>query len=199
MLDGRQLRIELAGLQANLQSEKKKHDAALANRDISTAQIAMLNVKQLKSEIDWVQRKLENLEICAPIDGVVVAGDLQKSEGAPVQIGQNLFEIGPLDRMLVEIEIPESEIRYVREGQTAKVIFDAFPFEKFIGEIIRVHPQAELRDDNSVFVADVEIDNRNQKLRPGMKGRGRIRSSWQPLGWNLFHGSYESVRAWLVW
>ncbi len=198
-LDGRQLRIELSALQASLQSEQKKHDAALAGRDIANSQIALLEVKRLKSEIQLIEQKLKNLEIRSPIDGIIVSGDLEKVEGAPIEIGQNLFEIGPLDQMLVEVEIDESEIRYVKPGQQVHVLFDAFPFKKFTGEIIRIHPRAEIRDDKSVFIANVEIANNDEMLRPGMKGRCRIQSNWQPLGWNLFHRSYESVRGWLVW
>ena len=198
-LDGRQLRIELSALQATLQSEQKKHDAALASRDVASSQIANLEVKRLRSEIQLIQRKLKNLEIRSPIDGIIVSGDLEKVEGAPIEIGQNLYEIGPLDQMLVEVEIDEAEIRFVEPGQPVKVLFDAFPFDKFNGKIIRIHPRAEIRDEKSVFIADVEIPNENEMLRPGMKGRCRTRSNWHPLGWNLFHRSYESVRGWLVW
>ena len=198
-LDGRQLRIELSARQASLQSEQKKHDSALAARDIASSQIALLEVKRLKSEIQLIESRLKNLEIRSPIAGIVVSGDLEKVEGAPVEIGQKLYEIGPLDQMLVEVEIDEAEIRYVKPGQQVQVRFDSFPFEKFSGSIVRIHPRAEIRDDKSVFIADVEIPNDQEMLRPGMKGRCRIQSSWYPVGWNLFHRSYESVRGWLVW
>ncbi len=198
-LDGRQLRIELAGLQASLESEKKKHDAALAQRDVASSQIALLEVRRLEADIELTKDKLKNLIIRSPIDGIVVSGDLEDAEGAPVDVGQTLFEIAPLDRMLVEVEVEEAEVCYAKPGQKVDVLFDAFPFDKFEGKVLRIHPRTEIREDRSIFVAEVELENSNGQLRPGMKGRCRVQSDWHPLGWNLFHRSFENVRGWLVW
>ena len=77
--------------------------------------------------------------------------------------------------------------------------FDAFPFETFDGEIERIHPRAELLDTESVFVAEVSLENASGQLRPGLKGRARIQGERHPLGWNLFHGAFEKARQWLIW
>ena len=36
--------------------------------------------------------------------------------------------------------------------------------------------------------------NEDGKLRPGMRGRVKIRSGWKPLGWVLFHKPWNYVR-----
>ena len=46
----------------------------------------------------------------APFDGVLVSGDLSHSVGAPVERGEVLFELAPLDDYLVVLEVPEAEV-----------------------------------------------------------------------------------------
>ena len=198
-LDGRQLRIELAGLQAELKGTSKRRSAAMANNQIADAQIAMSEMKKLKSEIQLLEDKLENLEIRSPINGIVVAGDLEKVEGAPVEMGQTLFEVGPLNEMLAEIAIPEEEIPYVEAGMTIDIKLNAFPFETWSGTISKIHPKSEIINDKSVFIAEVTLSNSELKLKPGMKGHSKINSKAYPIGWNLFHYPFEQIRYWTIW
>ena len=199
LMDARQLRMELSGLSADRESERKKRDSALARGSVAESQIARSEMARLDSEISIVSTRLDNTEIRSPIDGVIVSGDLDKAQGAPMEMGQNLFEVGPLENMLVEIQIPENEIQYVSVGQEVRFEFDAFPFESFTGSIERIHPRAEIVDSDSVFIAEINLENTSGQLRPGLKGRAKILGDRHPLGWNLFHGAIEKSRRWLIW
>ncbi|HMO14844.1 MAG TPA: efflux RND transporter periplasmic adaptor subunit [Pirellulaceae bacterium] len=199
VLDGRQLRIELAGLEAQYDGAKKKRDSSLAKGQIAESQIAQSEMTKLEAEIENIQYKLANLEVRSPLAGIVVVGDLDKVAGATVEIGQTLFEIGPLDQMLVEIGIPENEIRYVEPGMLATIKFNAFPFESWQGEIESIHTRAEIIDDQVVFIAELKLPNELLKLKPGMQGKTRIKSHARPLGWNWFHHAYEKARMLLLW
>ena len=198
-MDGRILRIELSGLQAEYAGAKKKRDLALAQGDIANSQIARSEMKRHEARIRLLEQRTRNLEVCSPIDGIVVSGDLHKVEGAPLEMGQTLFEVAPLDQMISEIAIPESEIQYVKAGQEVSMKLSAFPFKTWAGTIKRIHPRAEIVDDESVFVAEVALKNDGVELRPGMKGSAKIQSGWAPLGWNLFHRPWETVRYWTIW
>ena len=198
-LEGRQLRIELAGLEAELMGTSKRRSAAMASNQIADAQISLSEMKKLKSQIQLVNDKLKNLEIRSPIDGIVVAGDLEKVEGAPVEMGQTLFEVGPLDKMLAEISIPENEIPYVHPGMNINIKLNAYPFKTWVGTVAKIHPKTEIRNLESVFIAEVELDNIEMKLKPGMKGQAKVKSDAYPIGWNLFHHPLEKLRYWTVW
>ena len=199
IMDGRQLRIKLSGLQAEHNGAKKKRDSSLAKADYAQAQIALSEMKGLAAEIELLQQQVENLEIRSPIDGIIVSGDLEKVEGAPLEMGQTLYEVGPLDEMLAEVAIPESEIQYVKEGMPVTLKLDSFPFQNWYGEIQKIHPRTEIVDDESVFIAKVRIENDELLLRPGLNGTAKIRANSFPLGWNLFHRAWESVRYWTIW
>ena len=62
----------------------------------AAAQIDQLEIQRQEVKRQLLERRLANLEIKSPIDGIVVAGDLQRSEGVPVNVGQVLYEVAPL-------------------------------------------------------------------------------------------------------
>ncbi len=198
-MDASQLRMEMSSLQADMERERKKRDSALARRNVAESQIASSEMKRLASEVAIISNRLSHTEIRSPIDGVIISGDLDKAEGAPMETGQNLFEVGPLEKILVEILIPENEIQHVAAGMPVRFEFNAFPFETFRGEIQRIHPRAEVLDQQCVFVAHVQLDNETKRLRPGLKGRAKILGETHTLGWNLFHGVWENARKVLIW
>jgi hypothetical protein len=76
---------------------------------------------------------------------------------------------------------------------------NAFPFETWTGTIAKIHARSEIRDQDSVFVAEVELNNEDLKLKPGMQGRAKVIGKAYPLGWNLFHRPLEQLRYWTIW
>ena len=60
---------------------------------IAEAQQANLEMKRLDMKRQLLAERQQHLQIRSPISGTVVSGDIEKSEGAPLAIGQNLFEI----------------------------------------------------------------------------------------------------------
>ena len=114
-------------------------------------------------------------------------------------VGERLFEIAPLERMVVEVAVPEADVPWVKEGQTVEIVLDAWPETTWTGQLSRVHPRAEIRDEEHVFIAEVLLENPEALLRPGMRGRAKIEGPAKPLGWNLFHKPWYELRYWLGW
>ncbi len=198
-MDEREIRWELAGLNADLARAEKERDAALAVHQTSSAQLAKLEMDRLQLSIRLLEHRVKNLAIKSPIGGVVVTGDLQKAEGAPLSIGQSLFEIAPLQEMVAEIYVPEDEIAHLSNGMSVRVDLEAFPGRDIRGRVDRVHPHAEVVDDQSVFIAELKLDNPDASLRPGMNGRASVESGRRNLGWVLFHKPWISFRRALAW
>ena len=130
---------------------------------------------------------------------MVVSGDHREAEGVPLEAGQSLFEIAPLERMVIEICIPEEDIRHVADGQIVRLQLDADPEAILEATIRRIHPRAELRDNENVFVAEAELQNEELRLRPGMRGTAKVITNRHLLGWNLFHKPWAHVLGWLGW
>ena len=198
-LDGRQLRIEQSSLSAERSGARRERDSALARGEVASSQIATSKMKQLESREKLISDQLSRLEIRSPRDGIVIKGDLDKVEGAPLEMGQTLFEIAPLDTMIAEVAIPESEIAYVSESDEVVIRVDSFAMRSWRGHLKRIEPSAQQIGDDSAFLAEIRIDNGSAELRPGMRGRAKIATASRPLGWNLFHRPWETIRYWTVW
>ena len=204
-LDNRELKLKEAELTAARERALKQRDKALTNdgqgADFSAAQVANFEAESVARELELVQRKIALLAVQAPIAGVVVSGDLRRSEGLPVQQGQLLFEVAPLDRMIVEIDVPDREISRVRAGLPLRFRLEAFGGERWRTRLDKLHPQSEQRDGHNVFVCEAEIDNASRALdlRPGMRGRAVIDSDRRPLAWILGHRLWEFVVETLFW
>ncbi len=198
-LDGREIRWELAALEADYQQASKGRDTAMAERKIATAQLSRLEMEQLEQRIALMRDRQKHLEIRSPLAGVVVSGDLQRVQGAPLTIGQSLFEIAPLEQVIVEVAVAENEIAYVRQKDDVNIRLDAFARRRWAGRVTKIHPKAELRDSHQVFIAEVELANTERLLRPGMRGYADIIGPRAPVGWILFHRPWESAVRWLGW
>jgi biotin carboxyl carrier protein/GAF domain-containing protein len=198
-MDGKQLQLELTGVEAEHQAARRRHSSALAQGEVAQSQIARSEMRKLQTKVKSLKDQLQRLEIRSPYDGIVVSGDLDKAQGATMEIGQTLFEVAPLDAMLAEVAIPESEVQYVKGRNSVAIKLNAFPYRTFYGTINSISPGAELIEDESVFVADVKVEDEEAVIRPGMKGNAKVKTSWRPIGWNLFHSAYESVRCWTIW
>jgi len=198
-MDGREIRWERASIVADLNQAIKKRDVAQASHSYADQQIAKLEMERLELELRLLDHRAENLEIKSPIDGIVASGDLERAEGAPLSIGQSMFEIAPLKTMFVEVAIPDDEVSHVEVGQEIHVRLDAYPGQTWKVFIARVQPRSEIRDDDNVFIAEAKLDNSDSRLRPGMKGRAKVWTPSRKLGWILFHKPWEYVTKKLIW
>lgn len=196
-LDAKEIRWELAAVIADRERAAKARDMNYAAGKTAAAQIDRLEAQRLDERRKLLESRLENLEIKSPIAGVVVTGDLERAEGAPVKTGQSLFEIAPLHRMVIETAVPEREIDRIRLGQTVSVKLDSQWWTSLDGRVERIYPRAEIRDDANVFIVESTIENGDGKLRPGMKGTSAIRTDRRPIIWIISHRLFETAYRWL--
>ena len=198
-MDGREIRWKRASVAADQNQAIKKRDSAQAVHNYAEMQIAALEVERLQLELQLLDHRAEHMDIKSPVSGMVVSGDLERAEGAPLAVGQTLFEIAPLRHMVVEVAIADADVSFVREGQPITVRLDAFPRDTWQAALAKVHPRSEIRDENNVFVAEADLDNPEGRLSPGMKGRATIATDHRSLGWILFHKPWEYVTKKLSW
>lgn len=203
-MDNRDLKLKEAELTASRDRAVKQRDKAMSNDgtgvDPAAAQVANFEAQSVGQELELVQRKIALLAVKAPLAGVVVAGDLRRSEGQPVQQGQVLFEIAPLDEMIVEIDVPDREVSRVRAEQPVGVRLESFAGESWTTALTKIHPQSEQRDGKNVFVGEAAIANKTgRELRPGMRGRAVIETDRRPLAWIIGHRFWDFVVESLFW
>jgi multidrug resistance efflux pump len=193
LMDAREIGLAISETTAELKRSEVKRNMQLAKQDQGAAQMAALEKERLDLKLELLQSRNKKLEIKSPIRGIVLRGDQKRAEGMPVTLGQNLFEVAPLDKMVVEVAIPERDITEAKAGQKVSVKLDAYPGQFLDGTLIRIHPRAEEWDADFVFVGEILVDNPNELFHPGMNGRATVYGARHILYWNLFHKLWENV------
>jgi len=197
-LDGKEIEWQLSGLKAEKSRAQKQKDVSAAARDTSAVQIAQLEMERIDAQLDLLEHRLANLQIKSPLDGIVISGDLKRVEGSPLNKGHVLFEIAPLDNILIQMAISVDDISYVAPNLVLSIILDAYPNEIFEQTITKIQPRATTRDGQQVFILEAKIDNVDGRLRPGLKGRGRVYAGNETLGWVILHKAWEHLFKWIV-
>jgi multidrug resistance efflux pump len=204
-LDNRELKLKEAELTAAHERALKQRDKAMSNSgegaDFAAAQLANFEAQSVAQELELTRRRLAMLALKAPLAGVVVSGDLRRAEGQPVQQGQVLLEVAPLEEMLVEIDVPDHQVSRVRAGMPLRFRLEAFAGQRWSGTLDRVHPRSEQREGRNVFICEAPLANADAHfdLRPGMRGRAAIESDRRPLLWIVGHRLWDFIVESVLW
>lgn len=198
-MNGRELNWELAGITAETERASKERDTNMAQLKAVDSLMSALEVEKLSAREQLLKHRQSELEIKSPVDGVVLAGSLDQRQNYPVKAGEKLYEIAPLNPLRIDVAIPAAELPHIREGMPVEVRVDGDLSVPLAGIIERIRPQSEIRDQLNVFIAEVQIQNPDNRLRPGMEGSARISSDRHTLGWNFGHRLWERIvtKLWL--
>ena len=199
VLDDKKLQWELAELVAERQQATKEKDGSLARGSAADVQILQLKIAELSSQIELVNYRLANLQIVAPLAGMVIAGDIARNEGAAVSIGDALYEIAPLDEVVAELAVDEEAISEVTPGLPVEIRMAAFPSRTFQATVETIRPRAEIRNARNVFVAETSLDNDGFLFKPGMRGDARIVVDKRSAGWVWFYRPWRKLEELLFW
>ncbi len=118
--------------------------------------------------------KTENRsQLVTPIDGVILrlARD-RDNQNQPLAVGQyvnpgtEVARIAPTDVLVADVNLVAQDIPKVREGLSARIQHYAWKDEIFSGKVARLDPVIDTV--TRALKVEVEVDNHEGKLRPGM-------------------------------
>jgi len=145
---------------------------AKAQEQASRSQVAQAQAQaaQAKAAVDLVQVNLNYTVIKAPIDGVVVARnvDVGQTVAASLQAPTIFLIANDLSRMQVLANIDEADVGQL--GPDSKVSFtvDAYPAEVFRGRIAQLRLAPQTVQNVVTYTAVIDVANPDLKLKPGM-------------------------------
>jgi HlyD family secretion protein len=150
---------------ANADSAAAQVTAALAQESQARAQ-----VQQKQAAVQVAQTNLDYTIIHAPIDGTVVARnvDVGQTVAASLQ-APTLFTIAQdLTKMQVYAKTDESDVGQIRSGQKVTFKVDAYPRETFSGTVSQVRMNSTVVQNVVTYDTIIDFDNPELKLFPGM-------------------------------
>ena len=125
-------------------------------------------IQQLKAELEELQTRITEASVNlryqslrSPVDGIVF--DLKpRGEGYVAQGTETVMKIVPYDTLEAKVEIPSSQIGFVKVGMAADLSIDSFPATDF-GVL-----EGKIRTIGSDALAPSRLENRPEYRYPAM-------------------------------
>jgi len=151
--------------QSDLETAKSNYEGAVASIQGAEAAVAQAAAAVQQSQVD-----LTHTVIRAPIDGVVVARnvDVGQTVAASLQAPTLFVIANDLTHMQVNASIDEADIGRVHTGQDVTFHVDAYPNETFTGRVEQVRLQPITVQNVVTYNTLIAVDNPGGRLMPGM-------------------------------
>jgi RND family efflux transporter MFP subunit len=150
--------------------------AVVSQQELQQAQAQLSGAEagqaQAQSQIAALGVRLGETRIQSPLTGVVSQRRLDPGSLVGPPGGGAIITVVRVDVLRVFITINEHDLEGVTLGKDARVELDALPGRTFTGRVVRLSPG--LDPVTRTLDAEVQLQNHEGELRPGMYGRGAI-------------------------
>lgn len=196
-LDNRKLILKRHQYEAEKNEYTRQYRQALGARDQAQAHIFKSQVNQSEAQIQLLQKQIKSSTLLAPLDGMIIEGDLSRSLGSTVETGDILFEISPLNEFRLVILVDEKQVVDVVAGMTGVLSLKALQSQPLSFTIVKVSPVFEEHADKVVYRVEARLDSHHLGLKPGMQGIAKIEVGKRSFGWIYLHELYDAIRLFL--
>jgi HlyD family secretion protein len=143
---------------------------------LATSAVAQAGVKSAQVALDRARQNLSFTNIYAPIDGVVVARNVDQGQTVAASLSApELFRIAnDLSQMQILAQVGESDIAQIQEEQPVEFTVQALQGQTFKGIVKQVRLQSTTTDNVVNYTVVVSVDNTQGKLLPGMTARANF-------------------------
>lgn len=149
-------------LSSQQQMEIMQAELASAEADV---ELAKAQVQQARANVQEQQEILSRTVIRAPITGTV--GQRSAEVGMQVSSSEQLFTIGDLSKLQVEVVLTDQMLEEVKVGQTARIhVGDDTNKQVIEAELSRISPF--LNNVTRSTEGEIDVQNEDNLLRPGM-------------------------------
>ena len=112
----------------------------------------------------------DHLTLYAPMSGIVIHKNAQ--EGMYVDTGSRIYTIADLSQVWVKLDAYESDLTWLRYGQTVEFATEAYPGEIFRGPVAFIDPVLDPK--SRTVKVRVNVPNPLGKLKPEMFVHGEV-------------------------
>lgn len=193
--------IELQRLDAIARREEAESqvEKALSERNTAAFKQAEQRVAQAQAEVELYSTLIAKADIRAPVEGTILTGDLSDRVGSSVAMGDGLFEIAPLDRLVIVARVQDRDISLVESGTSGDVATKARPGDRFPLRVTRVVPLATPEEGANAFDVRAELESPPAWMRPGMEALAKFDTGERTLADIATRRIRDTLRFWLWW
>lgn len=165
---------ELVTAQEELLEAQKMQD--LQPGLLQAARTKLRNWKISSAQIEGILqsgRPRESFPITADRSGYVL--EKMVNPGDHLKEGEALYKITDLSRVWILLDVYESDLRWVKKGDSVTISIPSVPGKTFRGTISFIDPV--INTGTRVATARVELDNKNDELKPAMYVTGAVNTT----------------------
>jgi HlyD family secretion protein len=177
---------ELASRDLLSREELQARQSAVARLE-AQVRAARARVEQARAGLRGSRHELERVTVTAPMAGVISRLDVEEGEFA-FSTGLSptlLLTIADLSSVQAEIEVDETDVVHVGNGQPAEVTVDAFPDTVFHGTVTEVGTspilvEGQTQEDAKDFEVVVTLREKLPSARAGLSATADIETARRP-------------------
>ena len=169
----------LASYEAALATQKRLN-ALVKKNFVTESQLddAVARVKTSKATLENARLDLSRCEILSPIKGVVDRVHIET--GSFLSSGDPVVQILQIDRLKIEVGIPESDVDAVRKLDTFEITIDALDQKKYLGSSHYLYKTTD--SFARLYNLEIRVDNPDGQILPDMFARVNVIKNQDPNG-----------------
>jgi HlyD family secretion protein len=178
---------EVAAARAALRAARERVQLLRAGPRAQAVAAAQAQVAEARAAQALAEKRLAEMVLVSPIDGVVLHKNMEAGETASP--GASILTLMDPGDMWLRAYVPETDIGRLVVGQPAVVSVDAFPGRRFEGAISEIGSEAEFTPKNVqtkkervnlVFRIKIAVRDPSGALKPGLPADAEIRPGARP-------------------
>ncbi len=161
-------------------STEKRLKALVKKNFVTQSQLddATARVKTSKAALDNAKLALSRCTIRSPMKGIVDRVHIEN--GTFLSAGDPVAKILQIDKLKIEVGIPESDVDAVRKLKTFHITIDALEGKTYTGEYHYLYKTADSMA--RLYNLEIKVDNADGFILPDMFARVKIIKNQDPLG-----------------
>jgi HlyD family secretion protein len=169
-VEAAQATVEQSGAQVEQSEAQVQQAEAQLLSARSQVEEARAQIKQTQASVNLASANLGYSVIRAPIDGVVIARnvDVGQTVAASLQAPTLFLIANDLTQMQVLADIDEADVGQLSADSKVSFTVDAYPRDVFHGRIAQVRLNPQTVQNVVTYTAVINVANPELKLKPGM-------------------------------
>jgi multidrug efflux pump subunit AcrA (membrane-fusion protein) len=188
-------------VRAEIERYRAEEDKARAANGLADVQVSRYRREQSESRLARVSYLLEQAQVRAPFDGVVVEGERRDLQGASLRRGEQMFRVAQVRDLYVVAQVSEKDVREVEPDAEAVAILLSQTSVEIPLKVVNFVPMAQVKgEQGNQFLLKAEIQGDIAPWwRPGMSGLAKIEVGSRNIAWILFHSVLDTLRLRFWW
>ena len=179
---------------AQKQVQMSEADLARANslaftdkKALSEYGVLSLKLKKALAQLHLEDYKVSQLDVRAPINGVVMIDHPDEFNGNPIHLGEKVMTISNPNQTKIRIWVPENDNITLNKNKNVKIILNIDPEDSYSGNLTYIASYTVINDKSvPSFVAEADWVKKPTDIKLGLKGTA------------ILYGENVSIFYWIV-